>query len=314
MSNWQKWVRIFAAIVVVLIIGLAACGFVVQQHQVAVLAHFGDPVRTISEPGLYWRWPYPIESVYRFDGRVRIHDTRYSENLTKDKRNVVVMCYVAWRIDDPLLFLQAMGTVESADTKLDGLVTHAKNTLLGSYDLSAFVSTEQGDIKVHEIENAILTDVRTQAKESYGIDVRQVGFKRIVFPEENVKYVFDQMRAERAQFAARFRAEGEQEAATIRAQANLQKAQILADAHHKAEEIRGEGDAEAARIYADAHAKDPQFYAFLRSLDSLKNILGSRSTVVLKTDSAPFAVLRDMDASLDLKLGLPKAKTTEGAK
>ena len=314
MKDWQQWVRLLAAVVVVTVIALSACGFIVQQEQVAVLTHFGKPVKTTLEPGLYWRWPYPIERVYRFDKRIRTYDTPYSESLTKDKKNVVVMTYVAWRVADPVLFLQAMGTVEKAENALDGLVTDAKYTVLGNYELDALVSTTRGDIKVNEIEANILKEVASEAKQKYGIDVRQVGFKRMMFPEENVKYVFDQMRAERAQFAAQFRAEGEREAADIRAQADLQKATILAKAEEESDKIRGNADAEAARIYAEAHAKDPEFYAFLRSLDSLKKILGKKSTIVLKTDSAPFAVLRDMDSPLGLKSEPPKPKKKEGRK
>jgi membrane protease subunit HflC len=103
--------------------------------------------------------------------------------------------------------------------------------------------------------------------------------------------VLDQMRAERAQYAARHRAEGERDATEIRAQAEVESASLRADGQRKATEIRGRAEAEAARIYTDAHRRDPEFYRFLRTLDTLKTLLGRRSTVILRTDAPPFDVL-----------------------
>ena len=271
--------------------------FQVRQNERVVLTRFGQPVRVLVEPGLYIKWPWPIETVNRFDARLDFYDARISEALTRDKRNVVIPVYVAWRIDDPLKFLQSLGNAENARSKLDGLVTSARNTVLGGYDFSQLVSTNREEVKIPEIERAITALVDQQAKQSFGIAVQQVGIKRLTLPEANTEFVFERMRAERGQFAAQYRAEGQQQADQVRAKADAEKIVLLAEAQKYAEETRGKAEAEAARIYRVAHEKDPSLYRFLRELDALKQITGTNTTIVLDTATPPFDVLRPAPAS-----------------
>ncbi|MFH1468297.1 MAG: protease modulator HflC [Pseudomonadota bacterium] len=275
------------------LLGMAFFAFTWQlrEGQVALRLRLGRSVGVIEDAGLHLRLPWPIDKVVTLDARQRVLNTRHTEMLTRDKKNVILLSYVIWRVQDPLRFYQSLGTIEAADSKLDGLVTNAKISVLGGYDLSALVSTTPEDLKVEEIERAILDDVSQKASEKYGVAIEEVGLKRLSLPEGNTRYVFEQMRAERKQYAARFRAEGEREAARIRADTDLEVAKIRAEASEQAATIRGEAEAEAARIYAEAHSVDPEFYKFTRSLESLQKVLGKKSTVVLRTDAAPFQVL-----------------------
>jgi membrane protease subunit HflC len=266
--------------------------FQVRQNERVVLTRFGRPVRVLVEPGLYGKWPWPIETVNRFDARLDFYDARISEALTRDKRNVIIPVYVAWRIDDPLKFLQSLGSADNARSKLDGLVTSARNTVLGGYDFNQLVSTNRDEVKIPEIERTITDLVAQQARQSFGIAVEQVGIKRLTLPEANTQYVFERMRAERAQFAAQYRAEGQQQADEVRAKTDADKVVILADASKYSEETRGKAEAEAARIYTAAHEKDPSLYKFLRELDALKQITATNTTVVLDTGTPPFDLLR----------------------
>jgi len=219
--------------------------------------------------------------------------TRHTEMLTRDKKNVILLSYVVWRISDPLRFYQSVGSIEAGDSKLDGLVTNAKISVLGGYDLSALVSTTSEDLMTEEVEAAILENVVNNASEKYGVQIEEVGFERLSLPESNTRFVFDQMRAERKQYAARYRAEGEREAQSIRSNTMLEVAKIRAEGSEQAARIRGEAEAEAARIYAEAHSVDPAFYRFTRSLDSLGKVLNKRSQIVLRTDSPPFQLLEE---------------------
>jgi len=266
--------------------------FQVRQNERIVLTRFGRPVRVLVEPGLYGKWPWPIETVNRFDARLDFYDARISEALTRDKRNVIIPVYVAWRIDDPLKFLQSLGSADNARSKLDGLVTSARNTVLGGYDFSQLVSTNRDEVKIPEMEHTITDLVAQQAKQSFGVAVEQVGIKRLTLPEANTQFVFERMRAERAQFAAQYRAEGQQQADEVRAKTDADKVVILADASKYSEETRGKAEAEAAHIYTAAHEKDPSLYKFLRELDALKQITATNTTVVLDTTTPPFDLLR----------------------
>ena len=237
--------------------------------------------------------PWPIDQIVVLDARKRVLKTRHTEMLTRDKKNVILLSYVVWRISDPLLYYQSVGNIEAGDSKLDGLVTNAKISVLGGYDLSALVSTNSEDLKTEEIEAAILKDVSKNAIEKYGVQIEEVGFERLSLPESNTRFVFDQMRAERKQYAARYRAEGEREAQSIRSNTMLEVAKIRAEATEQAARIRGEAEAEAARIYAEAHRVDPAFYRFTRSLESLEKVLNRRTQIVLRTDTPPFELLEE---------------------
>src|SRR5258706_11350369 len=124
--------------------------------------------------------------------------------LTRDKKNVIARTFVVWRIGDPLAFTQAIGIDGGAETKLDGLLTNAAIGTLGGHDLSALVSTNPTDLQVDQIEAELLSSTAPMARRSYGVAIEQIRIERIALPEENVSAVFQQMRAERRQFAARF--------------------------------------------------------------------------------------------------------------
>jgi membrane protease subunit HflC len=283
--------RLAIALIVLLILLFFMIGFQVRQTELAVLTRFGQPVRVIDHPGLYLKWPWPIETVNRFDGRLNFFDIRISEALTRDKRNVIVPVFVVWKIRNALRFLEAMGGNENAQNKLDSLVSSAKNTILANYDFNQLVSSNPDKVKLAEIEKKIAEATAPQARETFGITIEQVGIKRLTLPAVNTQYVLERMRAERAQFAEQYRAEGRRQADEINAQTAAEQTVILAKARQKAEETRGKGEAEAAHIYAQAHAQAPEFYRFLRELEAFKKVVNGGTTLVLDSKTPPFELL-----------------------
>lgn len=292
MSTVQVLTRVLIAAVVVTLLGFALFSFQVASNESAVLTRFGSPVRTLKEPGLYFKWPWPVDTVHRFDTRLAFYDTRISEALTQDKRNVILPVFLAWRVADPLKFLQALGTPAAAPTKLDSLATSARNALLGRYDFQELVSTDPARLKLAEFEQRLTEAIRPNALAAFGIAIEQVGLKRIALPEANTLYVFERMKAERGQYAAKYRAEGRREAEELRSKTDAERTVLIAEAQKFAEETRGKGEAEAARIYAEAHAQDPQFYRFLRELETLRKVTRENTTLILDTDTAPFNQLK----------------------
>lgn len=274
------------------VLALAASSMIValQQGHAALVTRFGAPHRVLRAAGAHFKLPWPVERVHVFDARKRLHNTRLTETLTRDRRNVVLLTYVVWAVDDPQRFFEATGDVATAEASIDSLVTDVKNSLLGQYDLSSLVSTRAEDLKLDAIERRLLETVRRKVPR-YGIAIHQVGLKRLGLPEENLRAVFEQMRQERAKEAARLRSQGSKRAMEIRAAADLRVAKTRAAALRDAEVIKGEGEAEAARIYAAAHQRDPKFYRYWRGLQSLKKVLSDRSTVILRADRPPFDVL-----------------------
>ena len=286
-----KRLRLVVLVFALLAIAYRASSTIVSEGNSAIVVRLGNPARVLDTPGLYFTLPWPIEEIVTVDRRRRTFQTQHTEMLTKDKKNVVLVSFVIWSVSDPLKFFQSIGDIETADDKLNGLVTNAKIGVLGKYELSALASTDTTLLKAKEIEAELLTQTQTLASEQYGIEIQHIGFSRLSLPKENIRAVFQQMRAERKKFAVEFRAKGEEEASRIRATTDTEVATIEAKMTQEVAEITGEAEAQAAKIYADAHSQDPDLYRFIRSLDTLEEVIGPKSTLILRTDAAPFDVL-----------------------
>jgi membrane protease subunit HflC len=159
--------------------------------------------------------------------------------------------------------------------------------------LDVLVSTNPQDLQMDQIESELLSSTAPVAMRSYGVAIEQIRLERIALPEKNVTAVFEQMRAERRQFAAKFEAEGELEASKIRSEATLAAARIRAKGSEEEARIRGESAAQVAKTYADAHKVDPKLYRFTRSLDSLNKLMTGNVSLILRTDSEPFSLLQN---------------------
>jgi membrane protease subunit HflC len=268
---------------------------VVGEGQAALVMRFGRPLRAATQPGLHWKLPWPIDQTAWLDLRRRVYETGHTEMLTRDKKNIIARTFVVWRIGDPLTFTQAIGNLGGAEGKLDGLLTNAAIGALGGHDLSALVSTNPTDLQVDQIESELLASTAPLALRSYGVTIDQIRLERIALPEANVTAVFEQMRAERRQFAAKFEAEGEREASRIRSEAELEGARITAKGAEEEARIRGESAAKVAKIYGDAYRVDPELYRFTRSLDSLGKLVTGSTSLILRTDSEPFSLLQSKD-------------------
>jgi membrane protease subunit HflC len=273
----------------------SAMGVVVREGQAVLITRFGRPLRAATQAGLHWKLPWPIDQASLLDMRRRVYETGHTEMLTRDKKNVVARTFVVWRIGDPLTFTQAVGAETGAEGKLDGLLTNAAIGTLGGHDLSALVSTNPADLQTDQIEAELLASTAPVALHNYGVAIEQIRLERLALPEENVSAVFDQMRAERRQFAAKFEAEGELEASRIRSEAELEAARIRAKGAEEQARIRGESAAKVAKTYADANRVDPELYRFTRSLESIDKLVKSNASLILRTDSEPFSLLQSKD-------------------
>jgi modulator of FtsH protease HflC len=293
--NAQRWLRAVVGTLALGAIVFYAMAVVVREGQAVLITRFGRPLRVATQSGLHWKLPWPIDEASLLDMRRRVYETGHTEMLTRDKKNIIARTFVVWRIGDPLGFTQSIGKQEAAEGKLDGLLTNAAIGTLGGHDLSALVSTNPADLQVDQIESELLNSAAPIALRSYGVAIEQIRLERISLPEENVRAVFDQMRAERRQFAAKFEAEGELEASRIRSEADLEAARIRAAGAEAQARIRGKSAAEVAKIYADAHRINPELYRFTRSLESLDKLVSGNASLILRTDSEPFSLLQSKE-------------------
>jgi modulator of FtsH protease HflC len=291
----QRWLRAVVGTLALAAIFFSATAVVVKEGQAVLITRFGRPLRAATQAGLHWKLPWPIDSQISLDMRRRVYETGQTEMLTRDKKNIIARTFVVWRIGDPLTFTQAIGNEGAAEGKLDGLMTNAAIGTLGGHDLSALVSTNPSDLQVEQIESELLASTAPTALRNYGVAVEQIRLERLALPEENVTAVFQQMRAERRQFAAKFEAEGQREASKIRSEADLEAARIRAKSVEEQARILGESAAQVAKIYSDAHRTDPELYRFTRSLDSLDKLVTGSTSLILRTDSEPFSLLQNKE-------------------
>jgi len=291
----QRWLRGTVGSLALAAILFHAMAVVVREGNAVLVTRFGRPLRIASQTGLHWKLPWPIDQASLLDMRRRVYETGHTEMLTRDKKNIIARTFVVWRIGDPLVFTQSIGATGNAEGKLDGLLTNAAIGTLGGHDLSALVSTTPGDLQVDQIERELLASTAPMALRSYGVTIEQIRLERIALPAENVQAVFEQMRAERRQFATKAEAEGEREASAIRSAAELEAATIRAKGTEEEARIRGKAAADVAKTYGDAHRVDPELYRFTRSLESIDKLVTGNASLILRTDSEPFSLLQSKD-------------------
>lgn len=278
-----------------MIFGLLLFAFQVRVTQVAVVTTLGKPTRSITEPGLYWKLPWPIQKVHAMDRRTQNFEGKFEETLTQDGQNLLIMVYAGWRIADPELFLKLFvnGSVTEAERSLEGLVRSTKNAVVGQHPFSHFISTDEKQLQFTAIEKQILETVNATAKAKYGIDVRFLGIKRLGLPESITQKVFDRMRAERQRLVQRFQGEGESQSIQIRTTADRDRDEILAKAEAEATRIRGQGDAEAAKAFK-VFEQAPELALYLLGLNALEETLKDRSTLILDQRTPPFDLLKGL--------------------
>ena len=261
--------------------------FIVDETQQVVILQLGKPVKTVTEPGLNVKLPFPFQEKITFDDRLLEYDSPPEEILSKDKKSLIVDNYVRWKIIDPLQFLKTVQAIPTAKSRMDDIVYSELRRELGTHDMVEIITENREEIM------DIVTRQSNSATISYGISVVDVRIRRVDLPAENEESIYARMEAERKRQANKFRSEGEEEAQKIRATTDRDKTIILADAYKEAEKIRGEGDAMAVQVYARSYSADPKFYEFVRTLDTYKKVVDDKTTLVLPSGSKLFKLLID---------------------
>jgi modulator of FtsH protease HflC len=276
--------RILAVIGVLLVasgILLSSSLFIVDQTEQALVLQLGEVRRVVREPGLQFKRPF-VENVIFYDKRVLDFEPPYEEVIVSDQKRLVVDTYTRYRIENPLLFYQTVGTEAGVRARLSALVTGSLRRVLGSVTLYDILSAKRSAIMTQ-----IRDDVAAQAK-ALGIEVVDVRLRRADLPEENSQAIYARMQSEREQQARQFRSEGAEAAQNVRANAERERTVILAEAQRDAQRVRGDGDAQAVKTYGDAFGQDPEFFTFYRSLQAYREALNGEDTSFVLTPEGNF--------------------------
>lgn len=288
----KYFVGIVTAIVVILAASLIfSMAYIVNEDTYGIVRQFGKVVEIRDEAGLYFKIPF-VEDVSYLPKNKRLYDVTPSDVLTSDKKALVVDSFVIWRIEDPLDFVQSIGTIEEMERRLDAATFSVVKNTMGTMEQSDIIqaSTDAAASR-NEVNRQITENVHAQISEEYGVQVLAVEIKKLDLPEDNEAAVYKRMISDREQIAAAYIAEGELEASKIRNETDKSAAIIISVAESEAEKIRGEGEAEYMRIMAEAYSSADQreFYEFIRSLEMVQNSFAGenlkKKTLILPADS-----------------------------
>jgi len=299
-------IAIFVALIIITL-GLYLISYQVRETESCLKTTFGKATveDEITKPGWYFKWPFPIQQVHRFDSRMRTYEVESEETTTAGGDPIIVSTYVVWKISRPLEFFNATKTVKRAENELlHSRIRNTQNNVIGRHNFSEFVNNEPTEIKFEEIQNEMLDTLKKDiADVKCGIEIVALGVKQLKVSEEVSKEVFARMKAERSRREKEITSGGEGEAVKIKTDAESKAEELKTAAEARATAIRGIGDAEAAKHYEKLKA-NPELAMLLRDIEALKKILEKNTTFVTPTDMGPF----------DLLKGLPKLEPSEPKK
>lgn len=299
-------------IVIIIILGLIATmwdGFyVLPEGQQSVVTQFGAPVgESAKTAGLHFKTPF-IQDVTYFSKKILIWDGEPNQIPTNDKTFVYLDVSARWRISDPLVFLQAVNNETRAQTILDDIISSTVRDLVNKNDLieiirsSDWAATNIAAGKGQGVQDAInlgrdkmeerIFELASDVTPKYGIELVDVIFKRVNYIDTVRLKVYERMVSERKRIAAEKRALGEGQKAEILGKVQRELKTVTSEATRKAEQIKGEADANATRIYADAYNRDPEFYDFIKTLESYETTIGKNTKLVISTDSDFYELLK----------------------
>ncbi|MGO8677168.1 MAG: protease modulator HflC [Limisphaerales bacterium] len=298
----RNFFTLSVGLLLVVIFGLPLFVFQVRQSEVAMVTTFGKPTRPITEPGRHYKWPWPIQKVYKFDQRIQNFEDRLVEGLTKDSFTLLTSAYVGWQITDPVAFFPkfagSLNSIAEAESKIQDRLENVERSIVGNHPLSDFVSTSQKGAGLLAIEQEMSSTIQQQiSTNNWGLEIRFLGIKKLQLPESVSKTVFDRMQAERKVLSDTSQSEGESEAKKIHSQADTTTAVMLSDAESKATQIRALGEAQAAESLA-VFKQNPELAKFIFQLDALKESLKDHSTLIFDANTPPFGLLNGVSTNL----------------
>ncbi|MFQ5462104.1 MAG: SPFH domain-containing protein [Phycisphaerae bacterium] len=289
---------IAAAAIVVTVLLLYMCTFQVRFTEAAIVKTFGEPAKqAITEPGLQFKWPPPIQTLVKYDKRIRILEDRTEETRTVDGKNLVLTTFTLWRLGtvpgDVIKFhTNFPGGVADGEKKLRTTVVTHKHAVIGQREFAEFVSIDPKRRKLAEIEDEIRQSVAADAREQYGIEIVDFGIKKLGLPQAVTKTIFGSMKANEEVKAGRYEAEGRARAQAILADANATEQRITAAAREKVAAIENEADKVVSDYYQE-FAKHPELRIFLDSLRAIKKALSVRTTLILDQNDWPWSLFSE---------------------
>jgi len=311
----KEWNLLFGFVVVVIFLIASGAVYTIDESQQVVVTQFGKLVGVPkTKAGMYFKLPF-IQTANYFDKRILPWDGDANQIPTLEKRFIRVDTMARWRISDVLKFMQSVKTEESAQTRLDDIIDASTRDVISRHKLVEAIRNSnrllesenmkeqsQGDEDFgktaletiqsgrEELSRKIF-DRAAEVVPAYGIELIDVRIKRINYIEEVRQKVYERMISERKRAAEKFRSEGQGKKAEIEGLIQKELKDIQSEAYKTAQQVKGNADAKAIKIYADAYNNDPEFYSFMKTLETYKETINTGTTLILSTENEFFEYL-----------------------
>ncbi|MGB0714939.1 MAG: SPFH domain-containing protein [Phycisphaerae bacterium] len=286
-----------AAAFLLVVLLLYMCTYQNRFTELTIVETFGKPTGSaITEPGLRFKLPSPIQTVRQYDKRVRVLEDRTEETRTADGKNLILTTFTLWKLgtgpQDAIKFRTSFPEETDGEKTLRATIKTHKHAVIGKRVMTDFVSVDPGQRKLDEIENQIRELVASDVKEQYGIDIVDFGIKKLGLPESVTATIFSSMKANEEVKASQYAAEGEARAQAIVAEAKATEERIMAAAREKVADIQNEANRVVSEYYRE-FSKYPELRMFLDSLNAFVVALQNRSTIILDLSLPPFDVMSE---------------------
>jgi len=312
----SKNLGLIIPVIIIVLILIGNPFYIIEEGKQAIITQFGQPIGDpVTSAGLHLKVPF-IQKVTSFEKRVLEWDGFPSEIPTKDKRYIWIDTTARWKIVDALKFFKSVANERGAHAILDGIIDAAvrdavtaqnsvevirsSNRLLEEQKLTEkeeFI--DEGSLATirvgrEKIREEIIQKAKSDLGPRYGIELIDVRIKRVNYIEKVRRNVYERMIAERKRAAEQYRSEGRGIRAEVEGKTEKELKEILSQAYKKSQEIKGGADAEATKIYADAYNKDPEFFSFLKTLETYSETVDESTTIILTTEGEYFKYLTNI--------------------
>ena len=304
MKNKSKFLNITVLFFVIVMLNSM---FVINEKEQAIITQFGKPIGDpVVESGLKFKLPF-VHTVLKFDKRVLEWDGAVNEIPTKDNKYILIDTFARWRISDPLQFYKSAKNEMMAQSRLDDIIDGAVRDEIANRSMGEIVKSTNREMSMLdsnkgtedtmdedysipgarlEIIASILSNVDEKLIElNMGIEIVDVQIKRVSYNTQVQSKLFNRMISEQNMIAEKYRAQGQGKKQEILGMQIQKEKEIISDAYLNAQNIKGMADAEATEIYANAYGKSPEFYNYLKTLDTYKNTLDPTTIFILSTDN-----------------------------
>ena len=305
----MKKTILYVIILAVIIIGFSSV-YIVDETKQAVVTQFGKPVGSaVMDAGLHYKIPI-IQTVIKFDKRILEWDGSANEIPTLDNKYIFIDAFARWRISDALQFFKAAKNEMLAQSLLDDIIDGAVRDEIANRTMVEIVRYSDREMSIQDVESSnvnistnknkdlSLTGARLEITDSIlnsvikrlidlemGIEIIDVHLKRINYTRTVQEQVFKRMISGQNQIAEKYRAQGQGKKQEILGRQIQRKKEIISSAYLESQKIKGKADARATKIYASAYGKSPEFYNFIKTLDTYKNTIDSTTQLILSTDN-----------------------------